>query len=114
MLDAIEKAAGRLQRELGELDPALLSGPQCAAVVATLATTEKACAAARALAAARAVALGAYRAQGFADGHEWLARQMGSTHGDARLALGTAAHIGSSPAAKQALLAGELSLAQAP
>jgi hypothetical protein len=113
LLDAIDKAAGHLQHELGQFDPALLSGPQCAAVVETLATTEKACAAARALAAARAVALGAHRAQGFADGHEWLARHMGSTTGEARLALDTAASIGSSPAAKQALVAGELSLAQA-
>ena len=55
----------------------------------------------------------AHRAQGFADGPEWLARQMGSASGEARLALGTAASIGSCPEAKQALVAGELSLAQA-
>ena len=113
VLDALEKAAGHLQHELGNFDPALLSGPQCAAVVKTLATTEKACAAARALTAAWAVALGRHRAQGFADGPEWLARQMGSASGEARLALGTAASIGSCPEAKQALVAGELSLAQA-
>ena len=50
---------------------------------------------------------------GFADGAEWLARQMGSASGEARLALDTAASIGSCPEAKQALVAGELSLAQA-
>jgi Domain of unknown function (DUF222)/HNH endonuclease len=113
LLDAIEKVAGHLQNELADFNPALLSGPQCAAVVETLATTEKACAAARALAAARAVSLGAHRAEGFADGPEWLARQMGSTSGEARLALDTATSIGSCPEAKQALVAGELSLAQA-
>ncbi len=113
MLDALEEAAGHLQHELGSFDPGLLSGPQCAAVVKMLATTEKACAAARALAAARAVALGAHRAQGFADGPEWLARQMGSGSGEARLALDTASHIGACPEARQALVAGELSLAHA-
>jgi Domain of unknown function (DUF222)/HNH endonuclease len=113
LLDAIEEAASDLQHELASFNPALLSGAQCAALVETLATTEKACAAARALAAARAVSLGAHRAQGFADGPEWLARRMGSTSGEARLALDTATSIGSCPEAKQALVAGELSLAEA-
>ena len=113
MLDGIEKSARKLQQDLESFDPASLSGQQNASVVETLATTEKACAAARALAAARAVELGVHRAHGFASGADWLACQMGSTNGEARLAIETAAVVNSCPEAKQALVAGQLSLAQA-
>ncbi len=113
MVDAIEEHAHQLQYELRDFDPALRSGPQCASLVETLAKTEKACAAAKALAAARAVELGVHRVQGFASGADWLACQMGSTNGEARLAIETAAVVTSCSEAKEALVAGELSLAQA-
>jgi hypothetical protein len=106
-------AARHLQEALGGFDPARLAGPQCAAVVEVPARTEKACAAARALAAARAVAHGAHRGAGFASGAEWLAAHMGSSTADARLALGTATALGPCPEAREALVAGEVSLAQA-
>jgi Domain of unknown function (DUF222)/HNH endonuclease len=113
VLDAVEKAACELQSELAVFDLSSRSGPQCMSIVETLARTEKACAAARALAAARAIELGSIRAQGFASGPEWLAQQMGSTSGEARLAIETAATVNSCPEVKHALVAGELSLAQA-
>jgi len=113
VLDAIEKSARQLRRDLEAFDPALLSGPQSASVAEMLAITEKACAAARARAAARAVELGVHRVQGFASGVDWLARQMGSTNGEARLAIETVAVLNSCSEAKEALVAGELSLAQA-
>lgn len=113
MLDAIEKSARQLLHALEGFDPASLSAQQSASLVETLAMTEKACAAARALAAARAVDLGVHRVQGFASGADWLARQMGSTNGEARLAIETAAVLDLCPEAKEALVAGELSLAQA-
>ncbi len=113
MLDTVEKAAGQLQSELAGFDPSSRSGRQCMSIVETLARTEKACAAARALAAGRAIELGSVRAHGFASGPEWLAQHMGSTSGEARLALETAATVSSCPEVKDALVAGELSLAQA-
>jgi hypothetical protein len=91
----------------------LLSGADCARVADELATTEKACAAARLLAAARAVETGAHRQQGFADGAAWLARQAGVTGGEARRALNTARRLEDCPDTRAALLAGEISLAQA-
>ncbi len=113
MVAGLSEVAHLLRQVLRRFDPATLSGPDCADVVRTLAVTEKVCAAARARAAARAVEEGSYRAEGFASGPEWLARHMGSTTSEARLALETAASIEACPEAKQALVAGELSLAHA-
>ncbi len=113
MAESLWEAACQLREILERFDPALLSGPDNASVVETLATTEKACAAARARAAARAVDQGAHRAAGFASGTDWLARQMGSTNGEARMAIETATAIESCPEAQKALAAGQLSLAQA-
>ncbi len=114
MAESLWDAARRLREILERFDPTLLSGLDNASVVQALAlTTEKACAAARARAAARAIGQGAHSVAGFASGTDWLARQMGSTNGEARLAIETATAIESCPEAKQALAAGELSLAQA-
>jgi hypothetical protein len=79
----------------------------------TLAATEKACAATRARVAARAVEEGAHRAEGFADGADWLARHTGSSSGEARMALETATAVEACPQTERALFAGEVSLAQA-
>src|SRR5207302_1211658 len=73
----------------------------------------KACAAARVRAAARATASGIHRRRGHADGAAWLARTGGSSAGQARAALGTAAALEDCPRTKEAVVAGELSLAQA-
>jgi HNH endonuclease len=113
MVAGLSEVAHLLRKVLRRFDPAALSGPECADVVRTLAVTEKVCAAARALAAARAVEEGSYRAEGFASGPKWLARHMGSTTSEARLALGTARSIEVCGEVKQALVAGEPSLAQA-
>jgi hypothetical protein len=113
VLDAVCGAARHLREVLGGFDPAGLVGAEALLAVQELALAEKACAAARAHAAARAVELGAYRAEGFASGPEWLATRAGCTNGQARLALETAAAVQGCPQAKQALLAGELSLVQA-
>ena len=111
--DGLLEAAGQLRELLAGFDPAGLAGPQCAEVVQELARTEKACAAARALTATRAVAANAHKAAGFASGAEWLAAHMGSTAGEARMAMGAAEALGPCPEALAALVAGELSLAQA-
>ncbi len=85
----------------------------CAVLVEELATTEKVCVAARVRAAARAGASGMHRERGFADVSDWMARAVGSSTGSAKAALDTAAALEQQPAAKAALAAGELSLAQA-
>jgi Domain of unknown function (DUF222)/HNH endonuclease len=113
VLETVCGVARRFNEVLRAFDPALLSGPESVLAVEELVRTEKACAAARAMAAARAVELGAYRARGFASGPEWLASQAGSSNGEARRALLTASAMERCPEAKQALVAGELSLAQA-
>jgi hypothetical protein len=93
--------------------PALLSGSDCATVAEVLSKTEKACAAGRARAGARAVATGEHRGRGFSDGADWLATRTGTTVGQARGELEAAKAVEALPATAAALLAGELSLAQA-
>jgi hypothetical protein len=106
-------AAVSLREALSGFEPALLSGADCGRLAEELAATEKACAAARVLAAARAVECGAHRERGFQDGAAWVAHQAGGTLAQARQALGTAAGLSECPGTRAALLAGEVSLAQA-
>jgi 5-methylcytosine-specific restriction endonuclease McrA len=110
---SLRETTACLRQALAGFEPGLLSGADCAQLAEELAATEKACAAARLLAAARAVSCGAHQQRGFSDGAAWMARQVGSTTGQAREALGTAAGLSDCPGTREALLAGELSLAQA-
>lgn len=103
--------AGSLRELLRAFDAGLLCGEDCATVADALAATEKACSGARALAAARAVACGAHRSRGFEDGAAWVARQGGTTTHGAREALETASAL--EGRVREALLGGEISLAQA-
>ena len=82
---ALLQQARSLRERLQFFDCALVSGEECAPVVAEFAALEKACAATKALAAARAASCGVYRAAGYADAGEWLARQSGTTSAAARL-----------------------------
>lgn len=85
----------------------------CVRLAEELATTEKACAAARLLVSARAVGSGAHREGGCRDGAEWMARQVGSSRQSARRALATAGALEALAATREAFVAGELSLEQA-
>lgn len=102
-----------LRLALARFDAAIYSGADCALLAEELAATEKACAAARMLTAARAVSTGAHKERGFSDGADWIARHTGSTGSQARQALDTAKHLDGHPETKQALIAGDISLAQA-
>ncbi|MBO0732324.1 MAG: hypothetical protein J2P57_23890, partial [Acidimicrobiaceae bacterium] len=113
MAGSVLEAAVMLREALAGFDPRLLSGADCALVAEGLAATEKACAAARTAAGARAIETGAHRERGFADGIAWLACHAGTTSGAARQAVQTAAAVEDCPPAHQALVAGELSLAEA-
>lgn len=106
-------AADSLRKALSGFNPEVISGRDCALVAEQLPATEKACAAARLMAAARAVSAGAHHERGFRDGPAWLARHSGVTAGQARQALDTAGGLDRCPATKEALLAGDVSVAQA-
>lgn len=102
-----------LRAALGAFDARIYSGADCAVLAEELAATEKACATARMLTAARAVSTGAHKERGFSDGADWMARHTGSTGSQARHALDTAKHLDEHPETKEALVAGDISLAQA-
>ena len=113
MSSPILAAAAELRAGLAGFEPGEFSGADCAHLAEELAVTEKACATARLLAMARAAKAGVHKERGFNDGAAWLARQSGTTGTQAREALETAQRLDDCPDTKQALLAGEISLAQA-
>ena len=112
MVGGIVACAQALRDALSVFEPGLLSGEDCASLAEQLAVTEKACAGARARAALRAAQCGAHEKKGFADAVDWLARAAGSSTGSARTTLQTASELERCPAAKEALLAGDLSVDQ--
>ena len=105
--------AARLLESLTELEPGIYSGEDCAAGAALLATTRKACEAAEGRLASRAAACGVHRTLGFADAGDWLASVSGSTVRDARDALALVSSVEACPETRDALVAGEVSVAQA-
>jgi hypothetical protein len=109
----VSAAASALREALAGFEPGVLSGSESASLAEELARTEKACAAARLLAADRAVRAGAHAERGFSDPASWLARHAGSTPTAARQDLKTARRLSGCPATKEALVSGEISLAQA-
>jgi hypothetical protein len=113
MPNDVVSIARRLRGLLREFDPAVWSGADCALLVAELGAVGKACASAAARAAARAASCGAHREAGFADPVDWLARESGSSLGAAAAALRTVDGLDACPATRDAVVAGELSLAQA-
>ena len=98
---------------LSAFDPALRSGTDCADLAERLARGAKACEAASARAAARAVDCGAHRSRTDATAPEWFARVSGSSAGSARGVLDTIARLEGCSATREALAAGDVSLAQA-
>jgi hypothetical protein len=109
----VVQAAEAFRAALAGFDPAVISGQDCVAVVAELATVEKACAAARAAAAFKVAACGTQRALGHRDPAGWLAQVCGSTKGRAEQELTTAGAAERCPVTAAALASGELSLEQA-
>jgi len=89
-----------------------LTGTACFSLAEELSRTAKACAAAAALAAARAESLGALRGR-VPDAAEWFARASGTSSGQARGAMDTAAAVEEMSATREAVADGEVSLAQA-
>ena len=113
MTHGVLEAARVLRAALAGFDPAVLSGADCARVAEELAATEKACGAARARAGARAAAGRAHRERGYGDAADWLAAVSGRGRGEARCELDTARALEDLPATRAAVVAGQVSLAQA-
>jgi hypothetical protein len=109
----IRQLAERLSASLAEFEPGRYSGADCADLAELLAKTAKSCGTASARAAARAAECGAHRSRGNGSPADWLARAGGSSTGQAKAALDTIKAVEACPATKDALIAGEVSLAQA-
>ena len=106
------QAAAELRAAISSFETGEYSPADCFRIADELARTEKACAAARVLAAARAAKAGVPEQQGHKDGASWLARQSGTTPGQARQALDTAGRLDNCPDTRSALQSGDISLAQ--
>ncbi|HUJ67323.1 MAG TPA: HNH endonuclease [Acidimicrobiales bacterium] len=113
MSGSVLAAVVALRDALAGFEPGELSGTDCARLADELAVTEKVCATVRVLAAARAAQAGVHQWRGFKDEAAWLARQSGTTGSQARQALETAQRLADCPDTKEALLAGQISMAQA-
>src|SRR5688500_13773571 len=113
MAFAVVVAARALRDALGTLDPALLSGDDCAEIARELAATEKACSLARARTALRAADCGSHRRDGYARASDWLAQLSGVAPREARRDLEVAASLDRCPETEAALADGALSMAQA-
>jgi hypothetical protein len=109
----IRVLTAQLRAALVAFDPGALSGADCASLVEDLALTRKVSVAAEARAAARVASCGAHRDRGFVDPADWWARTSGTTSGETRAALDTIVAVEQCPDTRDALVAGELSLAQA-
>jgi hypothetical protein len=110
---SVLQIADDLRAALTQFDPRLLTGDAAARAAEELSATAKACTAASTLAAARAVECGAYKPSGAKDGASWWARHSGITPSQARQAFDTARSLEDLPDTKSALVAGDISLAQA-
>ena len=108
---SIIEAVDHLLAAMAGFDAGTYTGSDCARLVEKLSVAEKTCAGVRLLAASRAVQCKAFEEKGFNDGADWLARQSGTTPGEAKRNLNTAGRLGDKT--KDALLAGKLSLDQA-
>src|SRR5438128_311035 len=90
-------------RALRAFDLSGLAGDDCIGLVRVLARVEKACAAAKVRAALRVAECGSHRREGYTDPEDWLSRETGTSRGEARDALNTAASVTELPGTKRAL-----------
>ncbi|MBI2168580.1 MAG: DUF222 domain-containing protein [Actinobacteria bacterium] len=110
---SITLACDALCDALDGFEPKLYSGDDAAALAEKLALTERVCATARARAAAWAAECGAHRGRGYARPIDWLSKVTGTDPGQAKRELDTAQALDDLPDTKDALNAGEVSLAEA-
>ena len=113
MVVDVEAGCSAFAKLLDSWCPEVFSGEECAVVAELLADAAKRCAARTAVFAARAADCQAYKGRGYSNARVWLADKAGMSWGQAGAALDTAGRLDSCPETKEALLAGEVSLAQA-
>ena len=101
-MTSVRALADELRRELPSFDPALHTPDECTSLAELLAQTANACSAAAARATLRAAA-----------SPDFLARSCGSTPKAARDAMAAVVSLDELPATENALLAGQISAAQA-
>jgi hypothetical protein len=106
---AIRRLGRELRGVLARFDPGSFTGTECAVIASELARVAKACETASARAAARAVSCGGSE-QSIT---ESVARAGGRSTGATRADLGVVQQVEGCPATRDALFAGEVSLAQA-
>ncbi|HEX3538951.1 MAG TPA: DUF222 domain-containing protein [Acidimicrobiales bacterium] len=113
MLVDVDAGCSAFAELLDSWPPEVFSGEECAVVAELLAAAAKRCAARTALFAARAADCQAYRGRGYSNARVWLADKAGISWGQAGAALDTVGRLDSCPETKEAVLTGEVSLAQA-
>ena len=109
----LEAAITTLEAAVRDLEPATLSGDAARALVELAARGERLCGALKSLAARRVSESNAWRAQGERTAAHWLARNTGTSVGQAVTTLETAARLRELPALDAAFRAGAISPAQA-
>ncbi len=102
-----------LRRELAELEPGAFSSQDAIVLAEELAVTENACGVAKVRMASRAAECGEHRRHGFADASDWVAAAAGTTIREARRQLEVIDAVEHCPDTRDALVNGEVSLAQA-
>src|SRR5256885_13497763 len=99
---SIEVVLRDTRRQLGGVDVAALTAPECASLVSALAQTEKACAGLRALVAARLSSLDPTKGPG------WLSRNTGTSSSRAEKETETARSASKHPKLQRAMTDGTL------
>jgi Domain of unknown function (DUF222) len=114
MFEQVRQAIERLQCALRELDPSRVDGAQARRLVEDFAGIERLAAAGKAIAVRRVEEARAWAKDGgHRDVASWLAATTGTTVGQARATVETAARLEELPETEAALRAGELSALQA-
>ncbi len=111
-MDRVRAAAATLRAVLAGLEPGRFSPEAAAEIAEELAATENACGTAKVRMAGRAGEGGVHRTRGFADVSDWLASATGSMVRDARRELEAVAAVEACPDTRDALVCGDVSLAQ--
>jgi hypothetical protein len=112
-VSALEATIATLEATVRDLEPATLSGDAARQLVELAARGERLFGALKSLAARRVSESNAWRAQGERTAAHWLARNTGTSVGQAIATLETAARLHELPALDAAYRAGALSLTQA-
>lgn len=113
LLADLEAAMAVIEAAVADLEPECLAAGDAVALVEVFARGERVCTAGRALAGRRVARSSAWRPSGERSAAHWMARQAGTSVGEAVNVLQTAERVESLPAVDHAFRSGDLSGAQA-